>query len=374
MSTTTYYISYEQPRRPPWRLILLILLAIVALGLLAGIAYGIYALASADAPPERKPAPLGQVLMSYYRADNTFTAILADSTQSIADAEGANLAYVQAELLSALDSPVPAGQSTGRVALETFAQVEREKDPTKALQFHALDKQTAQAHHSKVAAIRAENRPTFIYDIIAKAHRNIAQQGNLEGDRAIVVVTDGDDGGYLVVDPTRLAPCPLDIPTGPDEVCTPLTITIPIDPEKLMRCPPHFSVAHDAAVCMPVSDTADAYYPPVEPDEIMPCLDDGPTDFCADIVVDYEPINPDKVALCPPELDGVSKDQACVDLRSDLQLEDLLAMLATGNPPVTVHTIGLGGSPDNHENLQLIAKATGGDYYHCTRRGCLRSD
>lgn len=373
MSTTTYYISYEQPRRPPWRLILLILLAIVALGLLAGIAYGIYALASADSPPEREPAPLGRVLMGYYRAENTFTAILADSTQSIADAEGANLEYVQAELLSALNNPVPDGQSAGQVALATFAQVEREDEPAAALQFHALDKQTAQAHQSKVAAIRPENRPTFIYDIIAKAHQDITQRDVLESDRAIVVVTDGDDGGYLVVDPPELTLCPLEIPAGPDEVCAPLTITIPIDPTKLTECPPELPVAHSDIVCMPVSDAADAYYP-VELDEIMPCLDGGPTDFCADIVVDYEPINPDDVDPCPPELDGVSMEQACVDLRSELQLEDLLAMLATGNPPVTVHTIGLGGSPDNHENLQLIAEATGGDYYHCTRRGCLRPD
>ena len=372
MSTTTYYISYEQPRRPPWRLILLILLAIVALGLLAGIAYGIYALASADAPPEREPAPLGRVLMSYYRAEHTAAAILIDSTQSIADAEGANLAYVQTELLSALDSSVPSETSAGRVALATFAQVERQ-DPANVLKLHSLDEQTAQAHQSRVAAIQPENRPTFIYDIIAKAHRGITEQDNLESDRAIVVVTDGDDGGYLVVDPTRLAPCPPDIPAGPDEVCTPLTITIPVDPVKLVACPPELTIAHSDIVCMPVSDAADAYYP-VDTDEIVPCLDGGSTDFCADIVVDYEPINPDKVESCPPELEDVPPGQACVDLRSELQLDELVAMLATGNPPVTVHTIGLGGSPDNHENLQLIAKATGGDYYHCTRRGCLGPD
>lgn len=374
MSTTTYYISYEQPRRPPWRLILLILLAIVALGLLAGIAYGIYALASADSPPERKPAPLGHVLMSYYRAENTFTAILADSTQSIADAEGANLEYVQAELLSALNSPAPVGTSAGQVALATFAQVERDEDTTRALRFHKPDEQTAQAHRSKVTAIRPENRPSFIYDTIATAYRNITQQNDQESDRAIVVMTDGDDGGYLVVDPAELAHCPPGIPAGPDEVCAPLTTTIPIAPAKLMACPLHFPVDHSDIVCMPDGDAADPYYYPVDTDEIVPCLDGGPADFCADIVVDYEPINPAKVRPCPPELEDVPPGQACVDLRSELQLEDLLAMLATGNPPVTVHTIGLGGSPDNHENLQLIAKATGGDYYHCTRRGCLRPD
>ena len=372
MSTTTYYISYEQPRRPPWRLILLILLAIVALGLLAGIAYGIYALASADSPPERELAPLRQVLMSYYRAEHTAATILVDSTQSIADAEGANLEYVQAELLSALNNPVPDGQGASQVALATFAQVERQ-DPANVLKLHSLDEQTAQAHQSRVAAIRAENRPTFIYDIIAKAHRNITQQGNLEGDRAIVVVTDGDDGGYLVVDPLELTLCPSYIPNvDTDEVCSPLTITIPIDLTALTKCPPELLIAGGEMACMPVGDTTDYY--PINPADVMPCPGGAPDDLCAETIVDYEPINPRDVVPCPPELDGVSMEQACVDLRSELQLDDLLAMLATGNPPVTVHTIGLGGSPDNHENLQLIAEATGGDYYHCTRRGCLRPD
>ena len=371
MSATTYYISYEQPRRPPWRLLLLILLTLVALGLLAGIAYGIYALMSAAAPPEREPEPLRQVLMSYYRAENTATTILLDSTKSIADAEGANLEYVQVELLAALDNPIPAGASTGQVALETFTQVER-KDPAEALQLHALDKQTAQAHHSKVAAIRPENRPTYIYDIIAKAHRALTERNDPPIDRAIVVATDGNDGGYLVVDPAELTSCPPDIPAGPDEVCAPLTTTISIDPARLRDCPPELSVAHSDIVCMPVGDALDAYYP-VDPADVTLCPGGPPDAFCADIVVDYEPIDPGAVQPCPPALEDVPPGQACVDLRSELQLEDLVVMLATGNPPVTVHTIGL-GDPEHHENLQLIAEATGGDYYHCTRRGCLRPD
>ena len=369
MSATTYYISYEQPRRPPWRLLLLILLTIVALGLLAGIAYGIYALVSADAPPEREPEPLRDVLMSLHQTDDTAIAIMPDISRSVDKGADVNL---QEELLSVLTAdPDSPGYSRNSIAVASLAQVK--KNPTAASEFHSLADPTAQAHWARSVAVPPADRPSFIYDAIAEAYHAQGKAQVAEGNRAIVVLTDGIDGGYLVVDPTRLAPCPPNIPAvAPDEVCSPLTITIPIDLEALEACPPQLSVTHSDIVCMPVNDAADAYYP-VDPADVTLCPGGPPDAFCADIVVDYEPIDPGAVRPCPPALEDVPPGQACVDLRSELQLEDLVVMLATGNPPVTVHTIGL-GDPEHHENLQLIAEATGGDYYHCTRRGCLRPD
>ena len=371
MSTTTYYISYEQPRRPPWRLILLILLAIVALGLLAGIAYGIYALASADSPPERElePLPLREVLMSIHRTDDAATFFLPDISKSVARGADVDL---QGELLSVLTAaPDAPGYSPNPIAVASLAQVK--KNPSDASQFYTLDDPVKQAHLAQSVAVPPADRPSFIYDSIATAYHTLGEAKVQKGNRAIVVLTDGIDGGYLVVDPLELTRCPSYIPNvGTDEVCSPLTITIPIDLAALTKCPPELLIAGGEMACMPVGDTTDYY--PIDPADVMPCPDGAPDDLCAETVVDYEPINPRDVVSCPPELEDIPPGQACVDLRSELQLEDLLAMLATGNPPVTVHTIGLGGSPDNHENLQLIAKATGGDYYHCTRRGCLRPD
>ena len=368
MSTTTYYISYEQPRRPPWRLLLLILLTTVALGLLGGIAYGIYALVSADSPPERELEPLRDVLMSIHRTDDTATFLLPDITTSVDKGADVNL---QEELLSVLTAtPDAPGYSPNPIAVASLAQVK--KNPSVASEFHSLADPTAQAHLARSVAVPPADRPSFIYDAIAEAYRVQGKAQVAEGNRAIVVLTDGIDGGYLVVDPAELALCPPDIPAGPDEVCAPLTITIPVDPAELRACPSNLPVAHSDVACMPVGDASDAYYP-VDPADVTLCPDGPPGRFCADIVVDYEPIDPGAVGPCPPALEDVPPGQACVDLRSELQLDALLAMLVNGDPLVTVHTIGL-GDPEDHDNLKLIAEATGGDYYRCTRRGCLRPD
>ena len=367
---TTYYISYGDPqRRSFWRPLLLILLIILALAVLATIAYVIYELASGDDSPDTASAagaavPLAEALPPLYES-GTNTIFLVDTSISISDGD---LLAVKGALASVALPYVPGNDGRAaedsRVALVPFTKVpdslpeltplEPEKAPGAATQWL-----------SQARDLETTDRPAYIYDAVAAAHDQLVHLSDPEHDNVIVLLTDGADGGLRVVDPTRLAPCSVDIETAPGEVCSPVLDKISVDPAKLVPCAPEVA-ASPGEVCNPVpvgvaGETIIAYEP-VNPAELKPCPSQlgGPNNACYDVVIDYEKVNPAELKSCPPGFAEPGK--ACMDVRSDLTREELIALLANGKVPnLKVHTIGLGASADR-ESLELLATAGGGEY------------
>ena len=183
----------------------------------------------------------------------------------------------------------------------------------------------------------------------------------------IVLLTDGGDGGFVVVDPAKAELCGAGIDNAPGEVCSPVFEKIAIDPAGLVACPADMAVV-PGEVCHPVrvatvGEVVTAYHT-VNPNEVKPCPAQlgGPSNFCVDIVSGYQTFDPDAVEPCPEALGEPGK--ACVDSRSDLTQDELLAILL--NSPVnglTVHTVGL-GDPSDHHALKLLAEATDGEYIY----------
>ncbi len=368
---TTYYISYGDPQgRSFWRPLLLILLIILALAVLAAIAYVIYELASGDDSPDTASAagaavPLVEALPPLY-TDDTNATFLVDTSKSIS--EGGSLPAVKEALLAVALPYVPGNDGRAardsRVALVPFTKLtgslpeltplEPEKAPEAATQWL-----------SQVRDLKTTDRPAYIYDAVAAAHGQLVHLNDPDRDNVIVLLTDGADGGLGVVDPTRLAPCSVDIPTEPGEVCSPVLDKISVDPAKLVPCPPEVA-ASPGEVCNPVpvgvaGETIIAYEP-VNPADLKPCPSQlgGPDNACYDVVIDYEKVDPARLKSCPPGFAEPGK--ACMDVQSDLTREGLIALLANSKVPnLKVHIIGLGASADR-ESLELLATAGKGVY------------
>ena len=367
MTTTYYYVSYGKPPRPPlWRYVLLGLLMMLALALAAGIGYGIYELAAgggSPAPAVAAPSSLAEELPGLYRrgeaayfmVDNSITAPEFD------------LQEIPRALLTISNGDQ---QMYSNVRLVQFTS--NIKDPS-SLEL-GLDAAEAEREWlNAVDELRSQNRPSYIYDAVAEAHSELVEHG-IDNGNAIILITDGRDGGYAISDIEAIGPCPPEVPAEPGDVCGPMLETVVADVDRLVACPLEVGAPPDF-VCHPksVAGTADAdsAYDPVHPESLMPCPPEvgGADAICYDRVVDYLPFGRDAIDICPPEL-GAAPGKACAELHSKTTEEELLAMIADSPVPnLRVHVIGLGDRED-HEFLRLLAVAGNGEYIYCSARGC----
>ena len=367
---TTYYISYGEPQpRFNWRTLLLILLGLLALAILAGIAYGIFLLVTGEddsgiaSPADASDSvPLAEAVFSLFD-DNTNTIFLVDNSKTISD----SLPVVKEALLAVVlpyadpDAGRPAENSLASLALFTDVP-----DPFPELApLESLEASTKWLR--AVDTLKTLDRPAYIYDAVGAAHDSLIFHGDEERDNVIVLLTDGGDGGFVVVDPAKAELCGAGIDNAPGEVCSPVFEKIAIEPAGLVACPADMAVV-PGEVCHPVrvatvGETVTAYHT-VNPNEVKPCPAElgGSTNFCVDIISGYQPFDPDAVEPCPEALGEPGK--ACVDSRSDLTQDELLAILLSSDVnDLKVHTIGL-GDPADHHALKLLAEATDGEYIH----------
>ena len=373
---TTYYISYGDPQpRFNWRTLLLILLGLLALAILAGIAYGIFLLVTGEddsgivAPAGASDAvPLAEAMPSLFD-DKTNTIFLVDNSKTISD----SLPVVKEALLNVAlpyvteDAARPPEGSMASLVLFTDVP-----DPFPELaSLESLEISKKWLH--TVDTLKTMDRPAYIYDAVGSAHSALLAHGDEERDNVIVLLTDGSDGGFIVVDPARAELCGAGIDSAPGEVCSPVFDTITIDPAGLVPCPADMAV-RPGEVCDPVrvATTGEAVtaYHPVHPNEVKPCPPElgGGGNACVDIITGYQPFHPDEVQPCPAEL-LEEPGKACVDSTSELTQDELLAVLLRSDVHnLKVHTIGL-GDPTNHTVLQLLAEATEGKYVYADASG-----
>lgn len=367
---TTYYISYGDPEsRFNWRIILFILLGLLALAILAGIAYGIFALVTGEddsgiaTPVDASDAvPLTGAVSSLFD-DDTNTIFLVDNSKTISD----NLPVVKEALLAvALPYADPNADQPAKNSMASLAIFTDVPEPfPKLASLEDTETQTEWLH--EVDTLTTKDRPAYIYDAVGAAHDALASRRDTDRDNVIVLLTDGADGGFGIIDPARSEICGVGIDSEPGEVCSPVFETITVDIAGLVPCPADMAV-RPGEVCDPVrvatvGETVTAYHP-VHPNEVEPCPAElgGASNYCVDIVTGYQPFNPDVVQPCPAELDEPGK--ACVEFQSQRTQDELLAILLTSDVhKLTVHTIGL-GDPTQHNVLKLLAEATGGQYVY----------
>ena len=366
----TYHISYGPPeRRSSWRTLLLILLILLALVIVAGIAYAIYTMATSEdglgtatAATDSATVPLGEAIISLYD-DDTNTVFLVDTSNTI----NRSLPIVKRALLDvALPYADPDAGRPAKNSLVSLALFTDVPDPFPELaSLESLDASTKWLR--AVDTLTTTDRPAYIYDAVDAAHSALLAHGDQTRDNVIVVLTDGSDGGFIIVDPARAEICGAGIDSAPGEVCSPVFNTITIDPTGLAPCPPDIAV-RPGEVCHPVrvatvGETVTAYHP-VNPNEVKPCPAElgGASNFCVDIISGYQPFNPGAVQPCPEGLNESGK--ACVDSRSDRTEDELLAILVSSDVNnLRVHVIGL-GNPANHGALKVLAGATEGEYIY----------
>ena len=370
MTTTYYYVSYGKPPRPPlWRYVLLGLLMVVAVALAGGIGYGIYELAAGSGPASTATAPPDDIApnlqdtLSRMSNDTTSGYILVENSLSAERiAPEALLNFVGTEngrRLSSSVQLVPFADESGR-PLSIEDAPESEATPEKWLK--------------TIAALHPRDRPDYIYDTVAAAHRDLAKLGDSDKDNTIILVTDGLDGGYAVFDIEAIGPCPPEVQAEPGDVCGQMLQTVVADVDQLVPCPLELGAPPDF-VCNPKSaagvDDADIVYDSVNPEFLMPCPPElsGPNAVCYDIVAAYQQVRPEDLEPCPPEL-GAAPGKACAELRSETTETELLAMINDSRVPnLRVNVIGLGDRED-HEFLRLLAAAGDGEYIYCSARGC----
>ena len=370
---TTYYISYGEPQpRFNWRTLLLILLGLLALAILAGIAYGIFALVTGEddsgiASPAgaAEGAPLAEVVPDLF-GDDTNTIFLVDNSKTISG----SLPVVKQALLN-VALPYVDGGRPPKDSLASLALFTDVPDPFPELaSLESLE--NSRRWLNAVDTLKTIDQPAYIYDAVGAAHNALLTHGDQERDNVIVLLTDGSDGGFIIVDPAKAELCGAGIDSAPGEVCSPVFETITIDLAGLVPCPPDMAV-RPMEVCDPVrvattGETVTAYHP-VHPDEVKPCPAElgGGENACVDIITGYQPFNPGAVQPCPTELEEPGK--ACVDTTSELTQDELLAVLLSSDVHnLKVHTIGL-GDPSGHTILQLLAEATGGEYVYADASG-----
>ncbi len=307
----TYHISYGEPRRGfDYKKLLAALGILLALIILAAIAYGVYWLVTntdgIDVPDftasEAAPAgtPLNEVLASLY-FDNTNTVFLVDVSRSIED--GGNLPVVKKALLDVVLPYVDPNSGTAaensRAALMTFT------DETDTLvEMAAFDEsgEAVAAWLSEVNDMGTHDKPAYIHDAVKDAHGLLEELDDSTRSNAIVLLTDGSDGGFNVIDPASATVCPpeLGAPAG--------------------------------QVCSRVSDSATG-------------------------AEAYVPFNPANLEECPSQL-AVAPGRACVDSPSVTTETELISLLGSEDKVSTliVHTIGFGQEADQ-TLLKLLAKS-----------------
>ena len=371
----TYYISYGEPTpRFNWRTFLLILLGLLALVILAGIAYGIFLLATGEedsgiaAPARASDAvPLVEAVPSLF-ADDSNTIFLVDNSQTI---RGSLPVVKQALLAVALPYVDPDAGRPAKDSLASLALFTDVPDPFPELaQLDSRETSTKWLH--QVDNLQTIDRPAYIYDAVGAAHEALVFHGDDTRDNVIVLLTDGGDGGFDIVDPAQAKPCGAGIDSGPGEVCSPVFETITIDPARLVPCPADMAV-RPGEVCDPVQVATDGKtvtaYHPVHPDQVVSCPAElvGDGNVCVDIIAGNKPFHPDRVQPCPAGLEEPGK--ACVEARSQLTQDELLAILVNSDVHnLKVHTIGL-GEEAGHDVLKLLAEATGGEYIYADASG-----
>ena len=365
MTTTYYYVSYGKPPRPPlWRYLLLGLLMVLAVALAAGIGYGIYELASGGgnpAPVANAPGGLGAELSELHREGDT-TYFMVDNSIT---APEFNLQEIPKALMALSNGDQ---QMYSNVRLVPFT--DGSEGPS-SLEFEQDAAKAEREWLNAVNELRPQNRPSYIYDAVADAHNNLVDL-DLDNGKAIILITDGQDGGYAISDIDAIGPCPPEVLADSGDVCGPMPETFATTLEQLAACPPDVAGA-PGLVCIPNPEAGDAAFPyaPVHRDDLFPCPPelDGPGAVCYDRVVDYLPFNQEDIVSCPPEL-GAAPGKACAELHSKTTEEELLAMIADSPVPnLRVHVIGL-GDREYHEFLRLLAAAGNGEYIYCSARGC----
>lgn len=308
----SYHISYGEPRRGfDYRKLLAILGILLALLILAAIAYGIFRWVTSEegidipAPnfgtSEEIPTgtPLNEVLASLY-LDNTNTVFLVDVSRSIED--GGNLPVVKKALLDVVipyvdpDSGVAADNS--RAALMTFT------DKAEPLVPMASFDESGEAVASWLSAVNdmgTHDKPAYIHDAVEDTHGLLEDLDDPTRSNTIVLLTDGSDGGFEVIDPAGATVCPPEIGAAAGQVCT----------------------VSDALGASPV----------------------------------YTPFNPGDLEPCPAQL-SVAAGRACVDSNSAMSEAELLVLLGSEDRVATlvVHTVGFGQEADQ-TLLKLLAKS-----------------
>ena len=312
-----YNISYGEPqRRFDFRKLLIVLGILLALILLAAAAYGIYwlftdedgidlaapSVLGAEASDAVAATPLNEILPALFQ-DNTNTVFLVDVSKSIED--GGNLPIVKQALLDVVLPYVDPSQGrpaeNSNVALMTFTD---ETDPLVPMASFDETEGAKAEWLNAVNEMATQDRPAYIYDAVKDAHLMLAgldEKTKTRRANVIVLLTDGSDGGFKVIDPASATPCP-DGMGAPGQVC---------------------SRTSDAG-------GNDAAYTPFDPADLDPC--------------------PAGLAVAP--------GRACVESSSETIQNELLRLLGTEDkvPNMLVHTIGFGQEADQ-TLLKLLAKA-----------------
>ena len=245
---------------------------LLALVILAVIAYGVYWLvANSDgieapdfAASEEAPAgtPLNEVLASLY-LDNANTVFLVDVSRSIED--GGNLPVVKEALLDVVLPYVDpnSGKATenSRAALMTFT------DDTETLVEMASFDESGGALASWLSAVNdmgTHDKPGYIYDAVKDAHELLEELDDPTRLNAIVLLTDGSDGGFNVIDPAGATACPPEVVAPAGQVCSRVSAGavggeayVPFDPARLQPCPAQLQVAHGMACSESSSATSE---------------------------------------------------------------------------------------------------------------------
>ena len=309
----TYNISYGEPQRGfDYKKLLIVLGILLALVILAAIAYGIYWLVTDEdginvAVPDFRASeevitgtPLDEVLALLYY-NNTNTVFLVDVSKSILD--GGNLPVVKKALLDVVLPYVDANAGTAaensRAALMTFT------DETETLvEMSSFEESggAVAAWLSAVSDMGTRDKPAYIHDAVRDAHGLLEELDDASRSNVIVLLTDGSDGGFNVIDPASATVCPPEIGAAVGQVCSRVSN----------------GVAGGEA---------------------------------------YVPFNPASLEECPDQL-GVAPGRACVDSPSVTTEAELLSLLSSDDKVSTliVHAIGFGQEADQ-TLLKLLAKA-----------------
>ena len=359
-----YYISYGEPQRQPlWQPLLLILLITLALAMAAAIAYGIYELASGSGSGEI--VSLEDALINLHQ-NNANNIILADAGLSIREEGHLDAVKEALKAVALLYDKNEGGAPVNSLAtLVPFTEISEPLPQLASLETPEASKRWL----SRVDNLKPSDNPVYIYDAVAVAHEALKKRGDSENDNVIVLLTDGSDGGLLEVDPIRLAPCPLGIPVEPGEVCSPVFEQIHVDLNKLVPCPADVA-AVAGEVCHPAPGSADGTgitYDRISSTDLEVCPPElgGANVLCYDVVIGYQPVDPYEVDTCPPGF-GEEPGNACVDVRSDIDRDELIVLLANSEVhKLEVYIIGLGPGADQI-SLMLLATAGNGEYIHCS--------
>ncbi len=270
----TYHISYGEPRRGfDYKKLLAALGILLALIILAAIAYGIYWLVTHDgidisapdfAASEEVPegTPLNEVLTALHH-ENANTVFLVDVSRSIED--GGNLSVVKQALLDVALPYVSEGEGSAaknsRAALMTFTD---QSETLVEMGSFEESGATVAAWLTVVNEMETRDRPAYIYDAVRDAHALLEDLDDPARVNVIVLLTDGSDGGFNVIDPASATVCPPDLGVPSGQVCSRVSSEVnggeayvPFDPAALEPCPEQLQVAEGRACVASASATTE---------------------------------------------------------------------------------------------------------------------